>query len=383
MRVEAGGVWWVRAAAGRLVGSRMPMETAPDWAAVKEAARRHNLEPLLHDLVERGAVDAPDDLRETWERQYYKNQIFNLSLFELLGEVLSVARDGGAVPIVLKGPVAIARRLGDPGLRVMVDADLLCREAELATLVEAALGHGFQTVGENATYHLALQNPEHGVGLELHFDLYDVVADRLGFVDAVFAGAETVDLDGLDLRAPSRPADLVVQLAHLLEHDQRVDLRHWLDFAQAASEPLESHEAEELERLLALADLAPELAESRRIAFALFGVEGDAGAVARPQPLAAVEESLLDLEDTRPFMAGARMHSSWFERARYVSRLLFPAPGRWRALAASEGTGVGTALWRHLGRVLGRGRAKIPKRGSAASVSESPRARLFRRRERG
>lgn len=378
-------VLWVRQAAGRLLGAGEPAP-ATDWAAVGEAARRHNLEPLLFELAERDLLSVPPESRATWEGQYYRNQIFNLSLFDTLAGTLEAASRDGAEPVVIKGPVAVARRLGDPGLRVMVDIDLLCRQADLESLVRAAISSGFQAVGENATYHLALQHPELGAGLELHFDLYDVIAERATFIGEVFRNAEQLDLDGRSIVAPSRPADLVLQLAHILQHDQRLDLRHWLDFAQAAMAPLDEAERAELGRLLALSDLEPEFEENLGISGRLFGVEHglrqEQATQVEPEIWEAVLASLLDLEDTRALLSGARMHPGWWGRASYAARLLVPSPRRWRALAATEGTGVGKALIRHLGRAADRGRRKLANRDRAAAPGESPRARLFERRRR-
>ncbi|MFQ5524622.1 MAG: nucleotidyltransferase family protein [Thermoanaerobaculia bacterium] len=376
-------VRWLRSAAGRWLGSgpgstpAEKKEVPEDWDAVAEGARRHNLEPLLFELSESGLLTGvPAETLDAWEGQYYRNQIFNLSLLETLAELLERALRSDIEPIVLKGPVSIARRLKDPGLRVMVDVDLLCRQRDLEPLVEAARELGFQTVGENATYHLSLQHPALGAGLELHFDLYEVLDRRREFIEEVFEGAERLEVEGCSFRAPSREADLVLQLAHILHHDQRVDLRHWLDFASAAGQ---AGERDELERLLKLADLEPEFEEAVAIARHLF--EGDGTALEVDSELPGhVEAALLDLTDRRALLSGARMYPGWWARLGYVARLLVPSPRRWRALAASEGTGIGRALLRHLTRAFGRGMSKIEHRDQKASPADSPRARLFRRR---
>ena len=393
MTLEAGAVLWLRSAVGQLLGPVVvdprPLQPEPrgrllqsgrepNWSDVAEAARRHNLEPLLFDLAARGAVFVPDQIREAWESQYYRNHIFNLSLLETARELLEDAAKAGIRPVVLKGPVSIARRLHDPGLRVMVDIDLLCRQRDLAMVAELARARGFVAVGENATYHLSFQHPGLGAGLELHFDLYEVLGRRAEFVESVFDGCERLELDGFEFAGPGPAADTVLQLGHILHHDQRLDLRHWLDFALSAQA---TRGAAELDRLLRMTDLEPEFAENLSIASRLFGVElgGSAGGAA-VEALAAVEGGLLDLEDRRAFLAGARTYPGWWARAVYVLRLLAPSPGRWRALAAAEGTGVGTALVRHVGRAIGRGRGKLGRREHAARPDDSPRARLFRRR---
>ena len=413
MILTAESVRWLRAAVGQVLGSAdldlrgqdarhgsrpLPIRAqiggddhdwnSRDWSAIGDAARHHNLEPLLFDLVDRGVVTAPAGTREIWEAQYYRNQIFNHSLFEILGALLAAAAGKAVRIIALKGPVSIARRLGDPGLRVMVDMDLLCRQADLAVLAEIAIGLGFRAVGENSIYHLAFQHPGRGIGLEFHFDLYEVLAERHKFIEEVTSGAERLDVDSVSILAPPVPAEIVLQLAHLLNHDYRVDLRHWFDFALAltAFTEAKSRDGEfhrELLRLLRLTDLEPEYLEASAIVSGLFGV--DLGPRARrrePASLAGIEAGLLDLRDDRALLAGARVHARWWARARYAARLLAPSPRRWRALAVAEGSGIGMALLRHLSRAIGRFRAKVERLDPSAAPADSPRARLFRRRSR-
>lgn len=380
MTVSAEAVLWLRAALGRRLGcGSLSLSEPTDWTAVELAAGRHNLEPLLFDLVEQGMVTVPAETRESWEAQYYRNQIFNHSLFENLGALIAASEKRAARVIVLKGPVSIARRLTDPGLRVMVDLDLLCREADLAVLVEIAMGLGFCTVGENSTYHLALQHPGLGAGLEFHFDLYDVLAERDGFVEEVFSRCEPLEVGGVSMLAPAVPAEIVLQLAHLLNHDNRVDLRHWLDFALALGEVDSLNR--ELRRLLLLTDLEPEYLEAVAIASRLFGVDvGPRNGYVARTIFAGIENGLLDRRDDRALLAGARVHAGWWARSRYAARLLVPSPRRWRALAVSENSGVGTALFRHLSRTIERGRAKVGRQDQRAAPADSPRARLFSRR---
>ncbi len=401
MTLEADAVQWLRAAVGEWLA-----ETAPDfaaqidrhggrsqhvgrpgnglsgeeWAAVAVAAQQHNLEPLLYELVERGQLTVPAAIRETWEKQYFGNQVFNLSLLETTAELLDTARGAGIELVVLKGPASIARYYQDPGLRVMVDLDLLCRQADLEALVRVATASGFETVGENATYHLTLRHPELGAGLELHFDLYEVIGRRSELIEEVFATCERLEVAGCSFDAPSAAADAVLQLAHILHHDQRVDLRHWLDFALAVRA---RREDAELARWLRLADLEPEYEENQNVVARLFTDEtGPGSGQLSPAVWASVEAGLLDREDRRALLSGARMHSGWLDRAGYIARLLVPSPRRWRALAEAEGTAVSIALARHLRRALERGKNKVARRDRAQAPAESPRARLFRRRKR-
>ena len=102
-----------------------------------------------------------------------------------------------------------------PGL-LMVDLDLLCRQADLAALAESAMALGFRAVGENSTYHLAFQHPGLGAGLEFHFDLYEALAERREFVEEVFAEAEI--LEGMRL---SFFDDLTVPVEEIPEPQQR------------------------------------------------------------------------------------------------------------------------------------------------------------------
>jgi len=66
----------------------------------------------------------------------------------------------------------------DPTLRIMADVDLFCREGDLPRLAELARQLGFETGEQTATHHLALRHGSLPGSLELHFQLYDVLAQN-------------------------------------------------------------------------------------------------------------------------------------------------------------------------------------------------------------
>ena len=114
-----------------------------DWIGLLALAEKHGLGPLLYrHLTPSGHLPAPV-ARQLWA-QYAHHRRANEIRLGVLREVLEALEDAEIVATVLKGPLLIDRVYADPGLRPMVDLDLLV-PPEQAIRAQLLLGEsGFQ-----------------------------------------------------------------------------------------------------------------------------------------------------------------------------------------------------------------------------------------------
>ena len=307
----------------------------------------HGLEPLLHHLIERGAVDAGSvaaATRRRWEAAFFQNLVFNgeaLAVAERLAARLAAAGVGAAF---FKGPATLARGYRHPALRLMVDLDLLCREDDLGAVVRAARDEDFVAAEASAVHHLSLTRHEPPLGLEPHFALYDFLPRRAELLRHLLDGVVPLELDGHRFPALAPAPALVVDLAHLVNHDLRVSLRHWLDLAARArfdAPPLDPRRvAGEARRF----DLAPELELAAAVVRRLFGVHlpvsGAAANAAEAEDEAArVEAALRRGAEGWPLLTGTRLRVGVAAKLGHARALLFPPRRRLAAIAESGGGG--------------------------------------------
>jgi hypothetical protein len=367
------GLEWILAACrtwlGTASGGDPVASTSPDrlWPAVARLARLHNLEPLLHRLVS-GDPDAhasvPASLRDAWSESYHLNFLFNTTLLGSLDRVLAGCRHEGLEVVTFKGLATAARTYGDLGLRVQTDVDLICREDDLPRLSALVRDAGYRRLGETSIYHLEFFDPEIQAGLELHFQLYDFLRHREAFEERVRASAVTIAIDGVSLPAPAGELDLILDVAHLVNHDFALTLKHLLDVALKLHRGQSTLDWDAVATVLGDIDLRPEFDMALGLVDGLFG--GDTGLAARrlsgpavPEALRqAVRSHLLDVDRYagRIALGDTALRVGWRQRARTVARLLLPRARRLQALhGASSPLSAVRFFPAHVWQVLGRG----------------------------
>jgi hypothetical protein len=384
--------WLSRACRRFLLGGReheAPLALDSDLAnrsgAVERLAAAHGVEPLLHALVSTGGIDGstvPEPVREGWLAAYCLTLLTNRRRLQTLGEAFALCRDRSLDLVALKGPVHIARVYGDAGLRPMVDLDLLCREEQLAAVVDVFHALGYSPSRVTSLFHLALHHREHGEMIELHFDLYELLAERRDFLEGLFASAVDCEVAGTRLRAAAREPSIVVDLAHLVNHDLRIGLRHAVDFCGQLLDPPEraAHSAswgrlpdrELLRQLLTQVDLVPEheavtallahlLELGPRFAEQRVGGAPPAGLVANTREL----WERMDELGGPPLLSELSYRRGLGAKFAYLRRLL----GRGLAEHGANGGSAAGAPWaRHVGTLLRKGWRKL-RRGGIGSRS--------------
>ena len=364
-----------------------------DWQAFGRLAFAHNLEPLLHHLRAEAHFprdDVPTQLAERWENVYFENFVFNSRALEILAEIADCCRSRDLPVASVKGPVLLGRTFRDPAVRVMADLDLLCREQDVPAIIAIARQSGFTAGEESAVYHSSLRHSELDLLLELHFDLYDFLPDRHELLGDLLAAVEPIDC--LDVTIPALPDDQerAFELAHLINHDLRVNLKPLLDLAAGSgTAPPSPTFSAVLDRW----DLRLEYGLVERLLERLFGTGAEAvDHVSRPlaswieptiERIATIEragqqQALQELASRQGLLA----------KIDYLSRLLLPPARRIGPLTdrerGSDAKGPRLAArWRHIRTTVQRGWRKLRSAGLASGGRAwSIKRQVYARRQR-
>lgn len=222
---------------GRNSAQPFPHGDDVDWKAIGDLAYFHNLEPILHWVVSNIEFPAqiPEWLKEKWEQAYFGNFLRNEEYFELLKTLITRCEKEGIPIIVLKGPALIGRIYKDPALRTLSDLDILCCPIDLHRIVTIArhMGYTMMDMGDDpaAAHHLAVVQAASGTILEFHFMPYEVIQDHPKFMQLAWDRKEWIDVGGVNCPVLCLEMELLFNIAHLVQHQFDVSLKHYLDIA--------------------------------------------------------------------------------------------------------------------------------------------------------
>ncbi len=208
-----------------------------DWKAVSDLGYFHNLEPLLYWVVSNIGfqTEIPEWLQQRWERAYFENFVKNGEYLAVLKVLLDKCERRGISIIVLKGPALIGRIYKDPALRTMSDLDILCCRSDLGGLVDMAREMGYETKAPGddpaATQHVAMHNADSRSLLEFHFRAYEIIKDHQLFMQLAWERKEWVEIEELCCPALSLEMELVFNIAHIVQHQFDVAMKHLIDIA--------------------------------------------------------------------------------------------------------------------------------------------------------
>jgi hypothetical protein len=197
-----------------------------NWNLLLRLARFHGVTPLVaRNMSAAGFSDqVPQPYLGQLQHGYNTNMYQNLMLSRDLANILSALGQHGIEAIPLKGTVLAEVLYGDPGLRTVVDIDILVRQGDvpLARTIVAGLGyketdlaHGFQHPFHGAPYR---KNGKAPVYLELHWGLGD---SRLISIpeEEVWRRTERLQLSGLSTLVLSPEDNLLFLTYNLSKSD--------------------------------------------------------------------------------------------------------------------------------------------------------------------
>ena len=222
---------------GQSAAQQFPYGNDVAWKAVGDLAYFHNLEPILYWVVSNIELPAqiPEWLKEEWEQSYFGNFLRNEEYFDILKTLLGRCEEERIPIIVLKGPALIGRIYKDSGLRTMSDLDILCSLKDLGMLVDITREMGFTTAPPGVdiifTHHVAMQNPDARSLLELHFMPYGGMRNHQLFMKLAWDQREWIEVNEIDCPVLSLEMEIVFDLAHIIQHQFDVSLKHYVDIA--------------------------------------------------------------------------------------------------------------------------------------------------------
>ena len=222
---------------GQSAAQQFPHGDDVDWHAVGDLAYVHNLEPILHWVVSNIELPAqiPGWLKEKWEQAYFGNFLRNEEYFELLKTLLTKCEEEGIPTIVLKGPALIGRIYKDSGLRTMSDLDILCSPIDLRRIVTITRDMDYTMIDEGddpaAAHHVAMFQAASGTILEFHFMPYEIIQDHERFMQLAWDRREWIDVGEIHCPVLCLEMELLFNIAHLIQHQFDVSLKHYLDIA--------------------------------------------------------------------------------------------------------------------------------------------------------
>ncbi len=222
---------------GQASALQFPCGDELDWKTVSDLAYFHNLEPLLYWVISNIELSTqiPEWLKEKWEQSYFGNFLRNEEYFDILKTLLSRCEKEGISVIVLKGPALIGRIYKDTGLRTMSDLDILCFLKDLGKLVDMTREMGFTTVQPGVdtifTHHVAMHNADTKSLLEFHFMPYGVIRNQQVFMKLAWDRRDWIEVNGIHCPVLSLEMEIVFDLAHIIQHQFDVSLKHYVDFA--------------------------------------------------------------------------------------------------------------------------------------------------------
>lgn len=205
--------------------------TAMNWrmgATLFEAARAGNLEARFAD-------DALMRLHGAHLATVMRNRV----LRRRVGTVLRALEAAGLAPVVLKGGIRLfATPPGADCTRFMEDVDLLVAPADHDRAEALTRDLGFRPHAEvGADCHHGPKMRDRDTGIEIEIHSRPLSTDRPGFTQGLAAALqEEVTADGLVLRCPAKPYQLLHNMIHALDgHGGYLqgdgDLRQLHDFA--------------------------------------------------------------------------------------------------------------------------------------------------------
>ena len=200
------------------------------WDRLTAAVQLNGLAPMLYWVLNSrnwtGGI--PETVRRKLTEAYYSSTAHNTLLWEEAKKVLAVLHENGIPVVVLKGAALAPALYATPGLRPMLDVDLLVKRTDLKQAQQLFRRLGYQEglkdqvpgMLEMSDYHLGLVGgPGGGVKIELHWGL---VASPLAW----YAAPMDWFWQHIEPFSEGEPAFQLTPVAHLLYLTAHALLQH-------------------------------------------------------------------------------------------------------------------------------------------------------------
>ncbi|HOL17648.1 MAG TPA: nucleotidyltransferase family protein [Bacillota bacterium] len=207
-----------------------------EWAAVRGAALRHGVEPLLFYTLKPlcPVLNIPEPVWSSLQRAYYSTAARNMRLYRELAGVVATFNRQGIAAILLKGAHLAEHVYENIALRGMGDADLLVKKEDLLRADRELLRLGAEPgervrVYSRHSHHFGYRLRPSGLMVEIHWalitSLYPCRVDEGG----LWRRARPVKL-GPEQAWVLSPEDLLLHLClHAAKHINEITLRDLFD----------------------------------------------------------------------------------------------------------------------------------------------------------
>lgn len=224
----------------RATSARRPI----DWTRFVALAEAARLGPIAYGALKRSPEGIPPDSLEALRNLYMATAAANLRQMHRLGDVLRRFAERSITVMVLKGMALVALVYIDPGLRPMLDIDLLVHRDDLRRAADVLDELGI-TPPENLPYteeeyerrfhHWAPRTASDGsLALEIHHDLVPPDGQIRVAINDLWDRAQAATLAGKQILTPSA-ADLLLNLClNAMRDFYRYPLFFLADISRAA-----------------------------------------------------------------------------------------------------------------------------------------------------
>lgn len=201
-------------------GGRLTGLSKEQWGQLLTLAKAQHVSALLCHRLRLKGLDAavPDDAYRTLKGAYHRNAMQNLGYYKELQKLLTALKTEGIPLILLKGIYLADAVYGNPGVREMIDIDVLARSGDLQQIADILTEMGYAAVqpvcvaaAMQSGNHLPAMLKEGHAGFEIHWNLTSpcdgVPIDPAG----LWERAVPVRIHGFDALALC-PEDLLLHL---------------------------------------------------------------------------------------------------------------------------------------------------------------------------
>jgi hypothetical protein len=330
----------MRAAPDRLLlallrGDAAVSADAEQWRRAAAAARPEGLELWLYRRIARGALNVPDDVRESLRQASAHLTARALALAAELAAILRALAAAGVACVPLRGAALAERLYDDACARPAGDIDLLVRRADLDAVEATLRARGFRAIdrrpGFAREFSYTLELARDGIVVEPHWTLaYPPFADALDMA-RVWARCRPGRVVGETALLLAPEAVLLNLCLHLVHKAPDVPLLWLLDIDRLVRRESAAIDWNELLALACGAHVERQVAAALRalvdrlatpLPSRVLSALDDAGEAALDRLLASDSGV-----DGRESLAVLFALSGVRRRARYAAALLFPSRG--------------------------------------------------------
>lgn len=206
--------------------SEMPQMTMEQWIELYKVSENQSVAPMVYQQIysNNEFLKTDPQFQGQWKMNTLNqagNQARRSALFLILYEKM---RQEALLPLVVKG--IICRDLyPNPDLRISGDEDLLIPRDWFANMDQFMLKEGFlrEELVEGKEYQeVGYHNPNNGLYLEVHMDLFARESGAYGHLNELFSDAfehyETLTIQGTDICTLNAQDHFLYLICHSLKH---------------------------------------------------------------------------------------------------------------------------------------------------------------------